>query len=326
MQANSKKCVVSGNAPSLKEIDYKRLPFVYDLFRCNQFYLEDKYYLGNKIKATTFAIQMFFEQIYTMLQLNRKQEYNIESVFIPSPYSIIPKNKRELELETLAKMFDNNVFIHNHNSKYYKNINTFIEFIKLQQIYFFKNPTSAILLCGIAVAMGYREIYLAGIDFYEGKTYAFDTLKNNIITLMPEMQYHIAQEGLEKPKDALTYHSRQADLEALEFLQKHYNVCFYTLCPNSPMANYFPLAPITNNTFTPIAKPKDCIQDILIPPEYARERFKILDNQPQELLKNEQPQENRRNRIKRNIYFRIFSDFLRLPSDISYYFKNSKKG
>ena len=51
MQANSKKCVVSGNAPSLKEIDYKRLPFAYDLFRCNQFYLEDKYYLGNKIKV-----------------------------------------------------------------------------------------------------------------------------------------------------------------------------------------------------------------------------------------------------------------------------------
>lgn len=320
MQASSsitKKCVVAGNAPSLKEIDYKRLPLVYDVFRCNQFYLEDKYYLGKNIKATSFAMQLFFEQIYTMLQLNQRQEYNIESIFIPFNH-LIPEHKmqaRELELDQLAHIFNDNVFIHSYDSKYRKRVKKFIEFVKLQEIFYYKHPTTAIMLCGIAVAMGYREIYLAGIDFYEGKTYAFDTLKKNITTLMPELQYHIAQEGLEKPKGALTWHSRQADLEALEFLSKHYNASFYSLCPNSPMAKHIPLAPITNNPFLPLEKPKECIQDILIPPPYTRERLKILNN----------PQDNRRNRMKRNIYFRIFNELIQLPRDIARYIKHHKK-
>ena len=308
----NRKCVVSGNAPSLKEIDYSRLPLVYDVFRCNQFYFEDKYYLGKNIKAVTFATQMFFEQIYTMLHLKQKGEYNIESLFIPCLHRT-PTNERDSEMELLAKIFDNNIFIHNYSSKYYKKIKAFLEFIKLQEIYFYKHPTSSISLCGIATALGYKEIYLAGIDFYEGKTYAFDSLKDNILTLMPEMKYEIAQEDLEKPKDKLTYHSKRADLEALWFLSKHYDIKFYSLCPNSPMSNYFPLAPITNNNFKPVEKPKESIKDILIPPEYARCNFNP-----------EKPKENRRNRIKNNIYFRIFSDFLRLPSDILYYFKTKK--
>ena len=38
--------VVAGNGPSLKEIDYSRLPEKFDIFRTTQFYFEDKYYLG----------------------------------------------------------------------------------------------------------------------------------------------------------------------------------------------------------------------------------------------------------------------------------------
>lgn len=314
MQVNSldKKCVVSGNAPSLKEIDYKRLPLSYDLFRCNQFYLEDKYYLGSKIKVTAFATQMFFEQIYTMFQLTQKQEYDVESIFLHR-HHIIPQSKREFELEFLAKIFNHDAFIKQTDNC--KDMGAFLDFMKIQDIYFDKHPTTAVLLCGIAAAMWYREIYLAGIDFYEGKTYAFDTLKQNIVSLMPDFP-HIIKTEL-KPRDTPGYHSRQTDLETLEFLSKHYNVSFYCLCPNSPMAKYFPLAPVTNNTFIQNEKPKDCIQDVLIPPKYMRD--KLLDTHTKQV-------ESRRNRIKRNIYFRIFSDFLRLPSDILYYFRHSRKG
>lgn len=42
---NIKKAIIAGNAPSLKNIDYTLLPQDYDVFRCNQFYLEDKYSL-----------------------------------------------------------------------------------------------------------------------------------------------------------------------------------------------------------------------------------------------------------------------------------------
>ncbi|EAI2324729.1 alpha-2,3-sialyltransferase, partial [Campylobacter coli] len=46
-----KNVLIAGNGPSLKEIDYRRLPDKYDVFRCNQFYFEEKYYLGKNIKS-----------------------------------------------------------------------------------------------------------------------------------------------------------------------------------------------------------------------------------------------------------------------------------
>ena len=101
---NNKYAIVAGNAPSLAEIDYNRLPLDYDVFRCNQFYFEDKYYLGKNIKAVTFATQTFAEQIYTTLELNRRSEYNIESIFIPN-HHLLPKRKREFELENLMTIF-----------------------------------------------------------------------------------------------------------------------------------------------------------------------------------------------------------------------------
>ncbi|EOW2579722.1 alpha-2,3-sialyltransferase, partial [Campylobacter upsaliensis] len=42
---DTKKAIIAGNAPSLKNIYYALLPQDYDVFRCNQFYLEDKYSL-----------------------------------------------------------------------------------------------------------------------------------------------------------------------------------------------------------------------------------------------------------------------------------------
>lgn len=55
-----KKVIIAGNGPSLKEIDYSRLPNDFDVFRCNQFYFEDKYYLGKKCKAVFYNTYFFF--------------------------------------------------------------------------------------------------------------------------------------------------------------------------------------------------------------------------------------------------------------------------
>ena len=277
-------CVVAGNAPSLAEIDYNRLPLDYDVFRCNQFYFEDKYYLGKNIKAVTFATQTFAEQIYTTLELNRRSEYNIESIFIPN-HHLLPKRKREFELENLMTIFNHNCFIQKiYDGKYSHNIDAFLEYVKLQKIYYYKNPTSAIFLCAIAVSMGYKEIYLAGIDFYEGKAYAFDTLQENILKLMPDFSY-LVYKG-ENIGITQQYHSKQADLEALAFLSKHYDIKFYSICPNSPLTQYFPLAPITNNTFIPEEKLQNYTKDILIPEIYDRDR---MEKQNSDIKHDEPP-------------------------------------
>ena len=50
MPNQSKSVIIAGNGTSLKSIDYSLLPKDYDIFRCNQFYFEDHYFLGKKIK------------------------------------------------------------------------------------------------------------------------------------------------------------------------------------------------------------------------------------------------------------------------------------
>ncbi len=318
---SNKYAIVAGNGPSLAEIDYTRLPPPprscdtnnYDVFRCNQFYFEDKYYLGKNIKAATFATQTLAEQLYTTFHLNSNNEYNIESVFLPSSH-VLPKAKKEFELEVLTKIFNHDSFIHRmYGGKYSHNIEAFLEYLKIQAMFFGKHPTSTILLCGIAVSMGYKEIYLAGIDFYEGKAYAFDTLQKNLLKLIPKFKQAVADEF--NPNRKPSYHSKEADLDALAFLSKHYGIKFYSLCPNSPLTRYFPLAPITNNTFIPEEKPQNYTKDIMIPSAYDTERIEIA-----------MPKNNKWNRMHNNIYFKIFSDLIRLPRDMRHYFKNLKKG
>lgn len=58
-----KAVIVAGNGESLSQIDYRLLPKNYDVFRCNQFYFEERYFLGNKIKAVFFTPGSFLSNI-----------------------------------------------------------------------------------------------------------------------------------------------------------------------------------------------------------------------------------------------------------------------
>ncbi|MPV79156.1 alpha-2,3-sialyltransferase [Campylobacter hepaticus] len=72
--------IIAGNGPSLKTINYQRLPKEYDVFRCNQFYFEDKYHLGKNIKAVFFNPGVFLEQYHTTKQLQFNNEYTIDKI------------------------------------------------------------------------------------------------------------------------------------------------------------------------------------------------------------------------------------------------------
>lgn len=54
-----KKVIIAGNGPSLKEIDYSRLPNDFDVFRCNQFILKINTILVKNAKQY-FTIPIFF--------------------------------------------------------------------------------------------------------------------------------------------------------------------------------------------------------------------------------------------------------------------------
>ncbi|MCW1550097.1 alpha-2,3-sialyltransferase, partial [Campylobacter jejuni] len=43
----------------------------------------------------------------------------------------------------------------------------FNAYFKFHEIYFNQRITSGVYMCTVAIALGYKEIYLSGIDFYD---------------------------------------------------------------------------------------------------------------------------------------------------------------
>ncbi|WP_291953368.1 alpha-2,3-sialyltransferase [Campylobacter sp.] len=290
-----KVAVVAGNGPSIKNIDYERLPKDYDVFRCNQFYFEDKYYLGKKVDFAFANSYVFFEQYYTIKNLIDKNEYEIKNIVCSS-----------FNLDNL----DGKDFIRNFYSYFpdailgfdlIKKIKDFHSFVKFNEIYNEQRITSGIYMCAVAVAMGYKNIYISGIDFYsnENQPYLFNHQTNNILKLIPEF----------KNETKTNIHNKVFDLRTLEFLSKTYDVNFYSLNEDSEISRYINLAPIVKeNDFVLNDKPKDCINDILLPKNNTYKKFKKI---PTPIVKN-------------NLWFRLLKDLFRLPSDIKHYLKDKR--
>ena len=170
-------------------------------------------------------------------------------------------------------------------------------------------------MCAFAAALGYKEIYIAGIDLYNtNRAYAFETLKPNLLSIYPNFML--------TPSD---FHTKETDILALKFLANNYDVKFYTICPNSPLSEYIPLANKNNRqTFIPMTKSQDSIKDMLIPQKLAYDnlyyqstfRRKTPYDKP-----NNNEVENYKKSLKSNIFYRAFKDIGKLPKDIANYIK-----
>lgn len=181
MQKNN--VIIAGNGPSLKEIDYLKLPDDFDVFRCNQFYFEDKYYLGKKCKAVFYNPSLFFEQYYTLKHLIANQEYETELIICSN------FNQAHLESENFRKSFYDYFPDAYLGCDFFKQLKEFDAYFKFHEIYLNQRITSGIYMCAVAIALGYKEIYLTGIDFYQnGSSYAFDTKQENLLKLAPNFK------------------------------------------------------------------------------------------------------------------------------------------
>lgn len=293
----SKSIIIAGNGTSLKSIDYSLLPKDYDVFRCNQFYFEDHYFLGKKIKKVFFNCSVIFEQYYTFMQLIKNNEYKYEyadiilSSFVNLGDSELKKIKNVQKLLTQVDI-----------GHYYLNkLPAFDAYLQYNELYENKRITSGVYMCAVATAMGYKDLYLTGIDFYQekGNPYAFYHQKENIIKLLPYFSQNKSQSDI---------HSMEYDLNALYFLQKHYGVNIYCISPESPLCNYFPLSPLNNPITFILEEKKNYTQDILIPPKFVYKKIGIYSKP----------------RIYQNLIFRLFRDILRLPNDIKHALKSRK--
>lgn len=285
MAKAQKACIIAGNAPSLAGIDYARLPEGLEIFRCNQFYLEDKYYLGKRVDGYFLRGGLFLENYYTMMCLESSGQYQVGSVFADSKsYDLFETQKKFEEFFPKVGIIEECA----------RELDKFYEFMQMRALFYANYPTMGVMMCACAIGMGYREIYIAGMDFYqEGvNTYVFGNEQQNLNALMPGFKTR----GFNTDS---SWHNKSMDLMCLELLQKEYHVKFYALCPDSVLSNHIPLAPVLRNKPYDIEpKPEDAIRDILIPPSKHYKRVR---------------------HFRDNLWMRVFRDLKRLGRDIKEY-------
>ncbi|WP_105891557.1 alpha-2,3-sialyltransferase, partial [Haemophilus influenzae] len=236
-----------------------------------------------------------FEQYYTFMQLIKNNEYEYADIILSSFVNLGDSELKKIKnVQKLLTQVD--------IGHYYLNkLPAFDAYLQYNELYENKRITSGVYMCAVATVMGYKDLYLTGIDFYQekGNPYAFHHQKENIIKLLPSFSQNKSQSDI---------HSMEYDLNALYFLQKYYGVNIYCISPESPLCNYFPLSPLNNPiAFIPEEK-KNYTQDILIPPKFVYKKIGIYSKP----------------RIYQNLIFRLFWDILRLPNDIKHALKSRK--
>lgn len=260
---NTDKVIIAGNGPSLASIDYSKLPESFDVFRCNQFYFEDKYYLGKKIKKVFFRPSVFFEQYFTIHHIIGQNEYSCEEI-------VFAGNDR-LDKYKHGRILNYAVDVVDGYDKYISTIQKFDVYKNFNTLYYGKYISMGVYMCAVAVACGYKEIYLAGMDFYDSnmKTYAFGGDRKNINTLIGSLSDTSIQY-----QNSNNFHNVNTDIDALNFLIRHYGINIFTLSESSAANKYFTLSEHENNIeFIVLEKMNNSIKDILIPAKDAYKRL-----------------------------------------------------
>lgn len=250
-----KQVVVAGNGPSLKTIDYSLLPKEYDVFRCNHFYLEEKYFLGRKIKASFFIIREFFEQYYMMQKLLQNGDYECENI-VCKMYNFQDR-KEKIFRENFNFYFPTAI---NGYDEYFSKLTKLSKDIDFNVCYNFKREemlTGTYAIC-CAVACGYKQIYVAGMDFYEnGGSHFYNDKSYNL--------------------NSSTIHNKNEDIRVINFLKDNYDVEILSICPDSTISKYIPLAKQQNQKkMTVENKPETAIMQKLLPSKKAIRRYKKL--------------------------------------------------
>ncbi len=210
--------VVAGSGPSLKAIDYHRFPQDPVIFRANWFFLEDKRYLGtNRVDAWVTNAYADKLSISAFLML-RDGHYSIglNLSYFPVPYGPL---RRLITKEPLLHLM-------------YKEFPA----VEKQRRDSGLNPTAGIGLIFLGALLGFRSIYLAGMDFYQStERYAFSAPD-------PRWRQKNWQTGYTK------FHSLENELKCLELLRQEVpELQIMALCPTSFAATVFPLAPVLDN-------------------------------------------------------------------------------
>jgi Glycosyl transferase family 8/Alpha-2,3-sialyltransferase (CST-I) len=150
--------LIVGNGPSATLPDHHKIPADVVIFRMNWFFLESHYHFGSHVDAWFFAVPNQALEAALRDEI-RSKRYTIERLCSPMqlPSSRDGDRWGNQMLDINLKQYDHWAVI----SRYPRLARYFMSRPGL--------PTSGMQALGFGLGVGFREVYLSGVDLYESK-------------------------------------------------------------------------------------------------------------------------------------------------------------
>lgn len=221
MHKPRKPLIIAGNGPSVKDLDYSLFPPEFEVFRCNQFYLEDKYYLGKNVHGVFYNPKVFATQMKITGQLEKHGIYVFQDIYSCGVFHrhLLEKPDGHAEEMNIADYLNAHYFGVRNSLELLETLEPFVKAHAHNCNFYNKWYTTGIMMLISAIALGYREIYLTGIDFYKSRNYLYPT----------------------KEPPTWESHSKEIDIQGLELAKQYAHL--YTLVPSCALAQTLPLSP-----------------------------------------------------------------------------------
>ena len=236
-----KNILVVGNGHSFTEIDYSRLPEEFKVMRFNDFYKEDKYYVGRRVDYCLCYSQKLDTKYYCWRVVNMSGEYEIDMLNGIYAAVLFEPDKHFPSVKLLSPLIQQNIAI--------AEFRCFYEYY--HELYL---PTG---IQGIALAaiLGFDNVFLAGFD-----------LAINPNALHPwENEDEISRDKLSHFRNR---HPVDIQVEFLALLKGQFqNTRFLSVCENSQINQYIEKAPVIRDDleFTIEPKPENRTRIIDVP-------------------------------------------------------------
>jgi hypothetical protein len=156
MFTKKSKVIIGGSGPSLNKIDYSRLPENAEIWRINNFFKEQDYFLGKNVDAIFNGgpLEEVIDRYHTFHVLAEQDTYNIN-------FDMIFNDKTEL-CKDFPDLFKNKYELIKKFDKE-KNINLY-PVINYNSLFLGKHTFTGVAAVIQAMLSGFDEIYIIGID------------------------------------------------------------------------------------------------------------------------------------------------------------------
>ncbi|MGL4367550.1 MAG: alpha-2,3-sialyltransferase [Brevinemataceae bacterium] len=230
--------VIAGCGPSVGQINYRRVPKEFDCFRMNQFAFEEKYFLGKNVTAY-FKCPEFIKEAYLYCcLLERNKEYFFKDFYLTGNSSFIAPEFQGV----FSSVYD----ILNKNPLFQRHILFYEWFYTVW-------PTSGTMALLTAISLGYKEIYLVGIDFYQkSSTYVYQESNHPVFDELRQQTFsfnNFSGSFFFNKGEEQQYHNIQMEKESIILASSIPGIKIYSICDDTPLNELLPLAPEKDDHF-----------------------------------------------------------------------------